>query len=182
MRWSLPMFYRVVQYTLANNMKITVIITALILGVATLGKADEEKLPLMVDAPQEWSVDFKGDKGIQFFAIKRTEGEAGLLMFSLWPVPGNKDQIPQLVKSLAKTFLEQAKANPKITLENDGYKSEKIEGVEFSGEYVSFAISNGMLQTMFMISNGDGIWSGQFTGSMQGWSEALEILKKLKKS
>ncbi len=163
-------------------MKTTSIIAALILGIATIGQAEETKLPLIVDAPPQWSIDFKGDKGIQFFTVKRTEGEPALLMFSRWPAPGNKDQIPKYVESLAKGFLDQAKTNPKIKLESKEYKIEKIEGVEFSGEYTSFTVSNGHLQSMFMISDGDGIWSGQFTGSKERWSEALEILKKLKKS
>ena len=102
-------------------------------------------------------------------------------MFSRWPVPGNKDQIPELVESISKGFLKKAKANPNIKLSSEEYKIEKIEGVEFSGEYSSFTISNGHLQTIFMLSNGDGIWNGQFTGSKEGWNESLEILRKLRK-
>jgi hypothetical protein len=163
-------------------MKTTSIIAVLILMATTIAQAEEVKVPLIVDAPSQWSVDFKGDKGIQFFTVKRIEAEPALLMFSRWPAPGNKDQIPKLVETIAKGFLDQAKMNPVIQLESEEYKNEKIEGVEFSGEYVSFAVSTGILQTMFMLSDGDGIWNGQFTGSKERWIEALEILKKLKKS
>lgn len=161
-------------------MKTPLIIAALIFFATTIGKAEEAKLPLIVDVPPQWTVEFKGDKGIQFFTVTRTEAEPALLMFSRWPAPGNKDQIPNLVDSLGKRFLEHAKANPKIKLESEDYITGEIKGTVFSGKYASFTIFNGLLQTMFMISDGDGIWNGQFTGSKERWAEALEILRKLK--
>jgi hypothetical protein len=39
----------------------------------------------------------------------------------------------------------------------------------------------GLYQTMFMLSDGDGIWNGQFSGSKERWTEAVQILKKLKR-
>ena len=163
-------------------MKTITIIAVLILGIATIGKAEDARSPLIIDAQPQWTVEFEGDKGIQFFTIARTEGEPAHMMFSRWPAPGNNDQIHKLVESIAKGFAEQAKLNPAIKLDSDQYVIEKIKGIEFSGEYASFQVSNGILQTIFMISNGDGIWSGQYSGSKERWIEAIDILKKIKKS
>ena len=56
----------------------------------------------------------------------------------------------------------------------------KIEGKEFSGEAVVFVFEGDIYQTIFMVGNGDGLWNGQFTGSSEGWSDALKILENLK--
>jgi len=47
---------------------------------------------------------------------------------------------------------------------------------------VQFEIDGGLIQTMFMIGNTEGIWNGQFTGTKERWAEALSILKKLKEN
>jgi hypothetical protein len=64
--------------------------------------AEEAKQALIVEAPATWKVEFKGDKGMQFYTVTRKEGDTALLMFSRWPVPGNVNQIPEQIAQLAE--------------------------------------------------------------------------------
>ena len=83
---------------------------------------------------------------------------------------------------MAEGFLKESKKSADLGLEKEEFTKEKIKGIEFSGEAAIFTIQGGLLyQTMFMLSDGDGIWSGQFTGSKERWAEALKILKQLKR-
>lgn len=152
------------------------------LTVFAAAQTPEAKQPLVVQTPANWEVTYKGDNGVQFYSVIRKEVEPALLMFSRWPAPGNKDQIPSLIDTLANGFINEMKKHEEIKLESLDYKKEKIEGDSYSGEFALFTVQNGMVQTMFMISDGDGIWNGQFTGSKERWAEALDILKKLKKN
>lgn len=143
--------------------------------------AQEVKQPLMVQAPPQWQVKYQGDNGIQFYSVN-IKGGGALLMFSRWPVPGGKDQIPALVDTLAKGFITTAKTNPDLKLQSYDYKTEPLVGDSFSGQFVTFTINDDLVQTMFMFSDGDGLWNGQFTGTKEKWIEALDILKKLKRN
>ena len=64
----------------------------------------------------------------------------------------------------------------------DTWNIEEIAGDTFSGSFVKFEIDGGITQTMFMIGDTEGIWNGQFTGTKEGWTEAISILMKLKKN
>ncbi len=146
--------------------------------VCLKGSASEG--PLVVSVDEKWSVDYKGD-GTEFYSVTRTKNEQALLMFSRWPAPGNRDQIPVYLNQMAEGFLKEAAKSEDFSLETDSFKKEKIKGSDFSGEAVVFAIQGGLYQTMFMLSDGDGIWNGQFSGSKERWEEAVEILKQLKR-
>lgn len=135
---------------------------------------------MAVDVPATWNVDYQGDKGIQFYTVKRKDGDSALLMFSRWPVPGNVAQIPKQIKMLAEGFVSQAKNSKDFKLKTTEYKIEKIKGDAFTGSFVKFSVEGGIVQTMFMIGDEEGIWNGQFTGTKERWLEALEILKKLR--
>lgn len=143
--------------------------------------AEVAKQSLIVEAPATWKVEFKGDKGMQFYTLTRKEGDTALLMFSRWPAPGNVKQIPEQIEAMAKGFVGIAKGNKDIKLKTDKYKIEKIAGDTFSGSFVQFEIDGGFTQTMFMLGDAEGIWNGQFTGTKERWAEAVSILKKLKK-
>jgi hypothetical protein len=144
--------------------------------------AQGEKQALIVEVPATWKVEFKGDKGMQFYTVTRKEGDTALLMFSRWPAPGNVNQIPKQIEAMAKGFAEQAKDSKEFKLKTDKYKIEEIAGDTFSGSFVQFEIDGGVTQTMFMIGDAEGIWNGQFTGTKERWAEAVSILKKLKKN
>jgi len=165
--------------TLFKKMKpILLYISAFLLTLCAYAENEEEG-PLEVTVSEKWQIRYKGD-GTQFYTVTRKEGETALLMFHRWPAPGNRDQIPVYLGQIADGFLKEAKNNPDFHLEKEGFVKEKIEGIEFTGEVVIFTIQGGMYQAVFMLSNGDGIWNGQFSGSKERWLEALEILKGLK--
>lgn len=140
------------------------------------------KAPLVVQAPAEWTVEYKGDKGFDTFILRRPGPEFAALMFSRMPVQGTRDQIPGWLDGVAQIFLKKAKENPKIKLESETYVTGKIDGEEFSGESALFTVQDGMCQVMFMISSGEGVWTGQFVGKTERWDEALGVLKTLKKN
>lgn len=158
-------------------------IFAICLSFAAVLPSPAEEVPqaLIVDAPATWKVEYKGDKGLQFYTAKRKEGDPALLMFSRWPVAGNENQIPEQIEMIAKGFVSMTKDNKELKLKSLDYKIEKIEGETFSGSFVRFEMEGGLMQTMFMIGDDQGIWNGQFTGTKERWEEALSILKKLKK-
>lgn len=156
------------------------VLSILLSAFASIEVVAEENLPLKIDASAEWKVEYKGD-GVQFFTLTQVKGENQLLMISRWPAPGGKEQIPATIKMMADGFLAEVAKQKELKGVKKNYKIEKIEGVEYSGEAAVFEIEEGLRQTMFMISNGDGIWKGQFTGSAKVWEEAKVILKKLKK-
>jgi len=141
--------------------------------------------PLAVSTGQAWEVEYI-DEGVDFYVVTREEKrdallEQSLLMFSRWPPPGGSEKIPLVVDQIAKSFIEASKANEEISLDSEEPQKIKIEGQEFSGEAVVFLLEGSIYQTMFMISDGHGLWNGQFTGTAQHWTEALEILKHLKR-
>jgi len=156
------------------------ILSILLSAFASIEVVAEENLPLKIGASAEWKVEYKGD-GVQFFTLTQVKGENQLLMISRWPAPGGKEQIPATIKMMADGFLAEVAKQKELKGVKKNYKIEKIEGVEYSGEAAVFEIEEGLRQTMFMISNGDGIWKGQFTGSAKVWEEAKVILKKIKK-
>jgi len=140
----------------------------------------EKSWPLQIQADDDWNIEYE-NQGVQFFTITRPEGENVLLMFSRWPAPGGKEQIPTYIKQMAEGFLTEMEKQEELKSVQKAYKIVKINGVEFSGEAAVFQIEGGMLQTMFMVSDGDGIWNGQYTGSPEIWEKAKVILMNLKK-
>ena len=155
--------------------------TFLVMTAALPLLVEEAKKALIVEAPATWKVEFKGDKGIQFYTVTRKEGDKALLMFSRWPAPGNVKQIPEQIEAMAKGFVGMAKDNKDLKLKTDKYKIEEITGDTFSGNFVQFEVDGGLTQTMFMVGDDEGIWNGQFTGTKERWAEALRILKSMKK-
>jgi len=162
-------------------MKTEITVFALTVTTFACVQGSEVKQPLTVQVPENWRVDYNGKNGIQFYRIKLTEGESMLLMFSRWPVEGGKEEIPHLLDTIAKGFIGKINGN-KGMIETLDYRADSIEGEIYSGKFVAFPMRGGLLQTIFMIGNGDEIWSGQFTGSKERWNDSLNILKKIKKN
>ncbi len=156
--------------------------TLLILA-ATLAssRAEENEGPLRVTAPADWAVSYNGKNGIQFYAVIPQPKGQGVLMFSRWPASGGPEDIPRYVEDLAKRFAESAREK-KVGLDSMDYKVEPLTGEVFSGRQAVFPFGGGAkVQTMFMLSDGDGLWDGQFTGTKEQWAVAREILQKLRR-
>ena len=135
--------------------------------------------PLRVTTSPEWTVNYNGENGIQFYTVEKTGNNPILLMFNLWPASRDPKEIPQFIDQMAKGFSEMAKKDPKLKEVDPNYTIEPIQGDAFSGSMCRFKYSGGV-QIIFMISNGDGIWNGQYTGPEAEWKEAQKILASLK--
>jgi hypothetical protein len=150
---------------------IQILITALILTVTAISAKAEG--PLIVTTSPEWTVKYNGEKGIQFYTVKKPGNKDLVLMFSVWPPSRDPKEIPKLIDQMAKGFAEQAKNNPELKTVDLNYSIEPIQGDTFSGSMFRFKYPGGV-QIGFMISNGDGIWNGQYTGPEAEWKDALK--------
>lgn len=143
--------------------------------------AEEVKPPILVDAPEGWKVDYKGKQGIPLYVISSKDGNMRFLVFSRWPATDDPGEIPRLMTVLADGFVAQSVDREDLRLESHDYKVETLDGEEFKGQYVAFKVP-AETQTLFAISDGDGIWNGQFAGAADAWPLALEVLKKLRRN
>ena len=143
--------------------------------------ADKPVKPLIVKAPEPWIVEFQEQAGMQFYTMTLGAENTAMLMLSQWSVPGTSKEIPKLVDSLKVAFLDQVKGNKQLEITSTKHPLKNIDGDTFSGNFVKFEIKGGIVQTMFMIGKDKEIWNGQFTGTEKQWTEALDILEKIKK-
>jgi hypothetical protein len=139
--------------------------------------------PLVV-TPQtaDWTVKYQKDNNGESYTLVPPAGQNILLTFSRWPAPGDADQMPGFLDTMASKFADLAARNPKIKLDSPNYTSGEFIGYPFSGKYVEFTIKGGLKQVLFMFSEGNGIWNGQYIGPADGWTDAMEVLKSIKKS
>jgi hypothetical protein len=159
-------------------------VVAVLILLALPAAADSSTGPLIV-TPQspDWTVKYrKDDNGETYTLVPPPSGPGILLMFSRWPAPGNADQMPGFLETMAAKFADMAQRNPKIDLESTNYTKGEFIGYPFSGNYVEFTIKGGLKQALFMFSEGNGIWNGQYIGPADGWLDAMEVLKAIKKS
>ena len=104
-------------------------------------------------------------------------------MFSKWPPRSRPEEIRDLVRTLADGFIEQAKGS--LTLISEKYEIEEFSGRQCKGSFVTFAFEIGdthSVQAMFMMSIDGQIWNGQFTGTTEQWTEALDLLTSIKRN
>jgi hypothetical protein len=145
--------------------------------------AEEAKQPLIVEAPATWKVEFDGGgESIKIYTVTRKEDDAALLVFSRSSDPGYLPPVREVMDNIAKRFVGMAKDKKDIQLNTGTYNIEVISGQEFSVHFVQFEAEGGMTQTLFVIRGVEGTWTGQFTGTKERWSEALMILKSVKKN
>ena len=154
----------------------TLIIALLLNIVAVVAKAEG---PLQVILPPNWSVKYDNSKSIQFYKFKKEGVKNLVLMFSLWPASNDPKQIPVFIDQMGKAFIEQVKNTPELKDFDTTYVVESIKGDSFNGSMIRFKLQEGT-QIMFMISNGEGIWNGQYIGPDADWTDALKILTTLK--
>lgn len=149
-----------------------------------VGCSPTSKGPLSFQSPAGWKVEHQTPGGLHFYSMTAGTPDGGLLMFSQWPPPSRPEEIPALVQKLADGFLDQAKKSSEFTLATHEYHVEQFTGSQCQGSYAVFQTSSGgtnVLQTMFMMSVGDRVWNGQFTGPSNAWVQAIGVLKSVKK-
>jgi hypothetical protein len=90
--------------------------------------------PLIVSPPNaQWTVKYKKDDHGETYTLVPPTGQDILLTFSRWPAPGNAQQMPGFLETMADKFADQAQRNPNIQLASTDYtKGEFIGGTSSS--------------------------------------------------
>ena len=141
--------------------------------------------PLKVTAPEGWEVNFGNGYGLSHYTIRAGKPGTALLTLSVWPPGGSPEKIPELVEGLAQGFAQAAQSDATLSTIDANYTRGAISGEVFSGNYAEFKISTGdrmVVQTLYMISDGQTIWNGQYTGTESGWEQAKGVLGALRKN
>lgn len=155
-------------------------VTCLLLLVFVASSSVAKQWPLQIPASNEWHIEYQ-HRGVDFFSLSRPKGEKVIFMFSRWPAAGSSGQIPYFVRQIADSLLEKKKERASDPDQFDDYTVEEIAGDYFSGQAAVFTRDSAMVHTIFMVSDGDGIWNGQFSGSRDRWLEAVDILGGLQR-
>ena len=125
--------------------------------------------------------------GVHFYSIKwKLKNEmTSVFMISKWPVEMPTSEMAPSVQKIAENTFAVTKANGKSKIEKDA----KIQYSEISEEFVSGNVAYfehtsergyQRILSVFMVSDGDVIWNGQFSGSKELFKEAMNIFKTMK--
>jgi hypothetical protein len=108
-----------------------------------------------------------------------------VFMISQWPVDMSSSEMAPSVQKIAENTFAATKANGKSKIEDDA----KIQYSEISEEFVSGNVAYfehtsergyQRILSIHMVSDGDVIWNGQFSGSKELFKEAMNIFKTMK--
>jgi len=160
------------------------LLCTMMLLAALHGQSAAADGPLEMVVPEGWTLEYKGENGVDFYSLTPPSAGSGLLMFFKWPAPTQPREIPMLVKKLADGFVKASAKGGKYKLTNKKYEIEKLSGEHCVGNHTAFWIKSGkddMLQGIFMVSVDGQVWNGQFTGQSEHWLTSLKLLKTLKK-
>ena len=107
-----------------------------------------------------------------------------VFMISKWPVDMSSSEMAPTVQKIAEDTFAETKANGKSKIEKDA----KIQYSEISEEFVSGNVAYfehtsergyQRILSIHMVSDGDVIWNGQFSGSKELFKEAMNIFKTM---
>jgi hypothetical protein len=124
--------------------------------------------------------------GVRFYSLKwKLKNEmTSVFMISKWPNEMSTSEMPSTVQKIAEDTFAETKANGKSKIEKDA----KIQYSEISEEFVSGNVAYfehtsergyQRIQSVHMVSDGDVIWNGQFSGSKELFEEAMNIFKTM---
>ena len=124
--------------------------------------------------------------GVHFYSIKWKRGNemTSVFMISKWPVDMSTSEMAPSVQKIAENTFAATKANGKSKIEDDA----KIQYSEISEEFVSGNVAYfehtsergyQRILSIHMVSDGDVIWNGQFSGSEELFEEAMNIFKTM---
>ena len=146
-------------------------------------RADAPTGPLVV-TPQtsDWSVKYQKDASSESYQILPPTAQTADFAFSRWGVAANADQIPGYLDTITKGFLQSAQRDPRIKLDSTDYTPGEFIGDPYSGKYVQFTLKSGLKDVLFIFGDNSGLWYGHYIGPADGWLNAMEVLKAIKKS
>jgi hypothetical protein len=143
--------------------------------------ATAESWPLQFDAGPEWNIEYQGE-GTDFFSFTRPKGENLLFILHKWPTKGGPEQVPVYVKKIADNFSENTSWFTLPGMAKEKYEMDSIPGEAFSGEAAVFESFDKTLLVILMVSDGDGIWNGQYSGSKEMWGEVKRLLGTMQRA
>ena len=126
------------------------------------------------------------EEGVHFYSIewKRKNEMSSVFMISKWPNEMPASKMPSTVQKIIKVTFESAKKSDGSVIEEDA----KIQYEEISEKFVFGNVAyfeatskrgNRRVQSIHMVSDGDVIWNGQFSGSKELFQEAMNIFKTM---
>ena len=154
--------------------------------VSCFGNKNESGV-LKINAPKGSTLkDEVMKNGVHFYYIKwKLKNEmTSVFMISKWPNEMSTSEMPSTVQKIAEDTFAETKANGKSKIEKD----VKIQYSEISEEFVSGNVAYfehtsergyQRILSVHMVSDGDVIWSGQFSGSKELFKEAMNIFKTM---
>ena len=124
--------------------------------------------------------------GVHFYSIKwKLKNEmTSVFSISKWPVEMPNSEMAPSVKKIIENTLAVTKAQGKSKIEDDA----KIQYKEISEEFVSGNVAYfehtsergyQRILSVHMISDGDVIWQGLFSGSKELFKDAMNIFKTM---
>jgi len=161
-------------------MKFLIVLVFLLLFLSPLA-ASEKSWPLKFNAGPGWEIQYKGD-GIDFFSFTRPKGENLVFTFHRWPAQGGPEQVTVYLRKIADSFSESTTWFTLPGLAKQKYEIDPVSGEEFSGEAAVFEGFDKTLLVIVMLSDGDGIWQGQYSGSKAMWSEVKRLLGTMQRT
>jgi hypothetical protein len=171
---------RAVSHHMRSPLPILIAVALALVGCSPPGKG-----PLSFQSPAGWKAEHQTPGGLHFYKVTAGTPDGGLLMFSQWPPLSKPEEIPALVRQIADGFLKQAQQASEFTLASREYRIEQFAGAQCQGSYAVFqAVTGGtnVLQSMFMMSVDGRVWNGQFTGPSNAWTQAITVLRSVRKN
>ena len=142
---------------------------------------------LKIDAPDGSTLQDEIMKnGVHFYSIKwkRKNEMPSVFMISKWPNEMSTSEMPSTVQKIIEGTFASVKAMGGSLIEENA----KVQYEEISEEFVSGNVAyfehtskrgNRRVQSVHMVSDGDVIWNGQFSGSEELFQEAMNIFKTM---
>ena len=167
-------------------MKYFALSSLIFMFVSCFGNKNESGV-LKINAPKGSTLkDEVMKNGVHFYSIKwKLKNEmTSVFMISKWPNEMSASEMPSTVKKIIKGTFESVKKSDVSVIEEDA----KIQYEEISEKFVSGNIAyfehtskrgNRRVQSIHMVSDGDVIWNGQFSGSKELFKEAMNIFKTM---
>ena len=167
-------------------MKNLVLFSLIFMLISCLGNKNEFGV-LKIDAPKGST--FKEEvmkNGVHFYSIKwKLKNEmTSVFSISKWPKEMSTSEMAPSVKEIIENTLAVTKVQGKSKIEDD----VEIQYEEISEEFVSGNVAYfehtsergyQRILSVHMVSDGDVIWSGQFSGSKELFKEAMNIFKTM---
>lgn len=164
------------------------VLFSILLTHFSCAETSNESGVLKVDAP-EGSVlkDKVMGNGVHFYSIKwkRKNEMASVFMISKWPTAMPVSKIPSTVKKIIGDTFASTKKKAVSSIEKDA----KIQDLEISEKFVLGNLAyfehtdekgNRRVQSIHMVTDGDVIWNGQFSGSKELFETYKDIFKTMK--